>query len=101
MHKVSKRVRFRALVQEGMSKTAISRELGIGRRTATRWAAADRVGRNGEALKARRPARYAHYLYYCTQNRTALLIAQGPTVPAPEARPSVPSVPTNSERIHA
>ena len=50
MHKVSKRVRFRALVQEGMSKTAISRELGIGRRTATRWAAADRVGRNGEAL---------------------------------------------------
>lgn len=49
MHKVSKRVRFRRLLQEGMNKTAISRELAIGRRTATRWAAADRAG-DGEAL---------------------------------------------------
>ena len=49
MHKVSKRVRFRRLLQEGMNKTAISRELAIGLRTATRWAAADRAGRNGEA----------------------------------------------------
>ncbi len=50
MHKVSKRVRFRRLLQEGMNKTAISRELAIGRRTATRWAAADGGGRSGEAL---------------------------------------------------
>jgi len=49
MHKVSKRERFRRLLQAGMNKTAISRELSIGRRTATRWAAADRAGRHGEA----------------------------------------------------
>ena len=50
MHEVLKRMRFRALLQGGMSKTAIGRELGISRRTATRWAAADRAGRCGEAL---------------------------------------------------
>ena len=50
MHEVSKRVRFRALFKGGMSKAAISRELGISRRTATRWAAADDVGRGSEAL---------------------------------------------------
>ena len=50
MHEVSKRVRFRALLKGGMSKAAISRELGISRRTATRWAAADDVGRGFEAL---------------------------------------------------
>ena len=50
MHEVSKRVRFRALLKGGMSKAAISRELGISRRTATRWAAADDLGRGSEAL---------------------------------------------------
>ncbi len=50
MHKVSKRMRFRALLRKGLSKAAISRELAISRRTATRWAAADRAGRCGEAL---------------------------------------------------
>ena len=50
MHKVSKRVRFRALLRRGLSKAAISRELAISRRTATRWAAADHAGRCGEAL---------------------------------------------------
>ena len=50
MHEVSKQVRFRALLEGGMSKTAISRELVIGRRTATRWAAAERAGRCGAAL---------------------------------------------------
>ena len=50
MHEVSKRVLFRALLKGGMSKSAISRELGISRRTATRWAAADGAGRGSEAL---------------------------------------------------
>ena len=38
MHGVSKRVLFRTLLKGGISKAAISRELGISRRTATRWA---------------------------------------------------------------
>ena len=55
MHEVSKRVLFRALLKGGMSKAAISRELGISRRTATRrtatrWSAADGAGRGSEAL---------------------------------------------------
>ena len=50
MHQVSKRERFRALLRRGMSKAAISRELRISRRTATRWAAADRAGSCGEGL---------------------------------------------------
>ena len=50
MHAVSKRVLFRALLKGGMSKAATSRDLGISRRTATRWAAADDVGRGSEAL---------------------------------------------------
>ena len=49
MHEVSKRTRFRTLLKGGMSKAAISRELGISRRTATRWAAADGAGRGYEA----------------------------------------------------
>ena len=50
MHEVSKRVLFRAMLKSGMGKAAISRELGISRRTATRWAAADSDGRGHEAL---------------------------------------------------
>ena len=50
MHEVSKRVLFRAMLKGGMSKAAISRELGISRRTATRWATADSGGRGHEAL---------------------------------------------------
>ena len=50
MHEISKRVLFRALLKGGMSKSAISRDLGISRRTATRWAAADGAGRGSEAL---------------------------------------------------
>ena len=50
MHEISKRVLFRALLKGGMSKAAISRDLGISRRTATRWAAADGAGRGSEAL---------------------------------------------------
>ena len=49
MHEVSKRLLFRALLKGGMSKAAISRELGISRRTATR-AAAEGAGRVYEAL---------------------------------------------------
>ena len=47
---ISKRVLFRALLKGGMSKAAIGRDLGISRRTATRWAAADGAGRGSEAL---------------------------------------------------
>ena len=50
MHEIRKRVVFRAMLKGGMSKAAISRELGISRRTAGRWAAADSAGRGHEAL---------------------------------------------------
>ena len=50
MHEVSKRVLFRTLLKGGMSKVAISRELGSSHRTATRWAATDVAGRDCEAL---------------------------------------------------
>ena len=50
MHEVLKRVLFRALLKGGMSKAAISRDLGISRRTATRGSAADGAGRGSEAL---------------------------------------------------
>lgn len=45
-----KRVAFRAMSKAGTSKAAIRRELGISRRTAGGWAAADGSGQDADAL---------------------------------------------------
>ena len=56
MHEVSKRMLFRAPLKGGMSKAAINQELGISRRTATRWSAAEGAGQGYEALSYGRRA---------------------------------------------
>ena len=51
MYEEAKRAVFRHLLGEGLSKAAISRRLGIDRRTAVRWAALDDQGsREGESV---------------------------------------------------
>ena len=50
MYEVGKRLLFRRLLAAGMSVARISRELGVHRRTATRWAASERGGARVESL---------------------------------------------------
>ena len=50
MYGEEKRAEFRYLLEEGLSLSAIGRRLGVSRRTAIRWAAAERAGTEGSEV---------------------------------------------------
>ena len=64
MHERDKRVLLRRYLEEGLSKAAISRKVGVGLRTVYRWIESGEASREreGEALGYLSPAQFeAHH----------------------------------------